>query len=556
VVTSRENTERRFLILLFLLLALVPLALLGLGPDAGVAHGQEGDARVTGEGQAAFPPTVGEAGVPGCRFQVDAFKNQAGSGGSFTCELPDQSVSLGFPFRSVYVEVTGLDAPSADEATLQGPALVQVPDGGLIQDVPASILLHAGGPGSGKIHIHLQGVFDGRPGDETPGDGDYSLVTQNVTEGSIDIQLAGPSPSPSTSPTGSPGPTPSPTGSPTPSPTSSPSPHPSPTSSHPPAPGPGTPPPSPPIGDGPFTLGGTHSTARLMAILSELSADGNPRLDDVLSVVGPFPVAGLAWWQNDWHAFRCCPFPHLHQGLDMFAPRGTPVVAADDGYISRKLDGPISGMAVEITNAGGTQYFYAHLSGFGPGIDIGTLVHVGQVVGFIGNTGNASRTITHLHFEIQPNGVPVPPMPIVDAWLGVSEQRALALTERRTGRTFSLSDSATIRLWIAKALELAGHGSAQEIGDESAMRGGPRRAAFFDLRPSGPLAGFAAGALFIMILMPAVLTGLRDARRGRRWGGGPGPRPAAGAEGPVGERETVDEQPDPGGLGRHRPAAR
>jgi len=293
-----------------------------------------------------------------------------------------------------------------------------------------------------------------------------------------------------------------------------------------------------------------------MAILAELSPNGVPRLDDVLSVVAPFPVAGLAWWQNDWHAYRCCPYPHLHQGLDLFAPRGTPVVAAADGIVSQRVNGPISGMAIEITDAGRTQYFYAHLSGFGPDISLGTHVYLGQVVGYVGNTGNASLTIPHLHFEVQPDGIPVPPMPYVDQWLIQSEQRAEALVAQRTGRTGL--DPATLRLWISKALELANGGSAREIGDEAALRVRSHRLAsgFPDLHPSEPLAAFAAGALYILILMPVVLAGLRDARRGfARAPGGPGPEPAVEPASSAVEGSQVDEQSDPEGLRGHRPAA-
>ena len=323
-----------------------------------------------------------------------------------------------------------------------------------------------------------------------------------------------------------------------------------------------------------------------MAILAELSPNGTPRLDDILSVVGPFPVAGLAWWHNDWHAYRCCPFPHLHQGLDLFAPRGTPVVAAADGFVSQKVNGPISGLAIEITDAGKTEYFYAHLSAFGPGISLGTQVHVGQIVGYIGNTGNASRTIPHLHFEVQPNGIPVPPMPFVDRWLVQSEQRAEALVQQMTGRTGL--DPATLRLWIRKALELANSGggrlklvlgtttlgphrllaygtapqkeqrNAEALGHIVPLHGDPPIAsALPDLRPSGPLAAFAAGALYILILMPAVMAGLRGARRGiEQSPGGPRPEPAAEPPRSAGEESGVEEQPHPSGLGRHRPAAR
>ena len=561
----KDNIERGGFFVLFLLLALVPFALLGLGPDAGIAHGQEGDARVTGRGQAAFSSTDTNDGVPACRFLVDAVKDQTGSSGSFTCDLSHRSVSLGLPFTKITVEVTTLDAPSQREATLGGSAVVDLPDGGSLFGVPATVDVLAGGPGTGGLQIFLQGVFDGRPGDETRGDGDYTLVPQVVTVGSVDIQLEGPSPSPSPSPspTGSPSPTPS--GSPSPSPTPSPSPHPSPTSSDPGPPPPpnlgiGGPPPSPPTNDPPFVLGGPHTTARLMAILASLSPDGNPRPEDILSVVGPFPVAGLAWWHNDWHAHRCCPHPHLHQGLDLFAPRGTPVVAAADGVISQKVNGPVSGQAVEITDeAGRTQYFYAHLSGFGPGINLRIRVHVGQVVGYVGNTGNASHTSPHLHFEVQPNGIPVPPMPFVDAWLVQSEQRALTLVERRTGRPFAPPDGDTIRLWMRKALALAAQGT-DEIGDEAAIHGSTshrRAASTLLLTGAGPLAAFAAGTLFVLILVPAVIAGWGDAtRRSERGIGGAGNKVVVEATPTESEPSAPEEQPDPGGLGRHRPAAR
>jgi hypothetical protein len=298
-----------------------------------------------------------------------------------------------------------------------------------------------------------------------------------------------------------------------------------------------------------------------MAILSQLSPNGTPRFDDILEVVGPFPVAGLAWWQNDWHAYRCCPFPHLHQGLDMFAARGTPVVAAADGFVSQKVNGPISGLAVEITAASNTQYFYAHLSAFGPGIERGSTVHVGQVVGYIGNSGNAASTSPHLHFEVQPNGAPVPPMPFVDEWLVQSESRAVTLVQQRTGRAFSFPDESTIRMWISRALALAEQRNTAELADEAALRARKHRPAvtLLGVRPSGPLAAFAAGAMFILILFPAVLAGLKDARR--VWGravpaGLEEPAPETGVDSPVAEAAATLAQADPSGSERHRPAAR
>jgi peptidoglycan LD-endopeptidase LytH len=556
---SQDNQERGGFLVLFLLLAVVSLAVLGFGPNAGGAQQQEAGPQVTGDGKAVFPSTTGPGGVPACTFTIDASQDETGPHGTFTCELSDDAIALGFPFTNIDAQVTNVEAPSEEEATVEGSALVQLPDGGSLQDIPAQLEVHAGGPSTGTLRFHLEGVFDGDVGDELPGDGDYSLLKETVTEGSIVISPEGPGPSPS--PTGSPSPSPTVSPSPSPTPTSSPtpSPHPSPTTSHlppvPPTLRPPAVPPSPPIRDVPFTLGGTQSTARLMSILAQLSPDGIPRLDEVLSVVGPFPVAGLAWWQNDWHAPRCCPYPHLHQGLDMFAPRGTPVVAAADGSVSQKVDGLISGLAVEITDAGNTQYFYAHLSGFGPDIEVGSRVHVGQVLGYVGNTGNAAETSPHLHFEVQPNGVPVPPMPIVAGWLRLAEDRATALFVQRTGR--SPLDLATLRVWIQKALALAAsRNSGQETGDEATLGGARSRrpaVGLLDLHRAGPLVAFAGGALLILIIFPAVLAGRRDARR--RWR--PAPKRGRQPAGPAAEEAGASAEHDrPGGLGRQRPAAR
>jgi murein DD-endopeptidase MepM/ murein hydrolase activator NlpD len=234
-----------------------------------------------------------------------------------------------------------------------------------------------------------------------------------------------------------------------------------------------------------------------MAMLGQLSADGTPQLSDILQVVGPFPVAGLAWWQNDWHAYRCCPFPHLHEGLDMFAQIGTPVVAAADGYVSQRVIGAISGLGVEITDAAGTQYFYAHLSGFAPGLAVGQQVHVGQVLGYVGNTGDAMDTSPHLHFEVQPHGVPVPPKPYVDGWLLISEQKAQALVAARIGHAILNPD--TLQYWLAKADTLH---SMYDFGEGSDNLD-PRSASPTAQSDPSPISGG-----FIVAVLSAMLVGI------------------------------------------------
>ena len=115
---------------------------------------------------------------------------------------------------------------------------------------------------------------------------------------------------------------------------------------------------------------------------------------------------------NDWG------FPRSggrrHQGTDMFAPRGSPVVAVGNGTVSVKSNS-LGGVVLYLRTAS-AMYYYAHLDGYAAGIGGGTAVTTGQVVGYVGNTGNAIGASPHLHFQIHPGGGgPVNPYPTLRA---------------------------------------------------------------------------------------------------------------------------------------------
>jgi len=95
----------------------------------------------------------------------------------------------------------------------------------------------------------------------------------------------------------------------------------------------------------------------------------------------------------------------MHKGLDLYAPSGTPVIAADSGQVIKaEYDGGY-GYSILIYHGGGVATFYAHLSGFNVGT--GQYVERGQVIGYVGSTGYS--TGNHLHFEVRINGQPQNP---------------------------------------------------------------------------------------------------------------------------------------------------
>ena len=112
------------------------------------------------------------------------------------------------------------------------------------------------------------------------------------------------------------------------------------------------------------------------------------------------PVRGVAATAvaNTWHAPRSG--GRKHEGEDIFAPRGTPVLAATDGVVVRFGGGKLGGNAVWVAGRGGRLYYYAHLDHYRPHLRTGDLVDGGDVLGYVGNTGNATTTPSHLHLGI------------------------------------------------------------------------------------------------------------------------------------------------------------
>ena len=162
---------------------------------------------------------------------------------------------------------------------------------------------------------------------------------------------------------------------------------------------------------------GPRNNSALLDALRRLEDLGLTSEEVAILGSGQFPVAGPVSYTDDWHDARFGPPFHLHQGTDIFAARGTPIRAMDDGVVSF-TDGGLGGKGAYLNAVNGTSYYMAHLNGYPRDVSSGSRVEQGQVIGYVGSTGNAEGGSPHLHFEIRPGGGDATnPKPILDRWL-------------------------------------------------------------------------------------------------------------------------------------------
>jgi murein DD-endopeptidase MepM/ murein hydrolase activator NlpD len=120
-------------------------------------------------------------------------------------------------------------------------------------------------------------------------------------------------------------------------------------------------------------------------------------------VVFPMPPSVDYSYSNDYGAPR---HQGSHQGNDIIAPLDAPIVSATYGEVERvqRVEKGLGGRYLWIRDTKGNLYYYAHLNKISPGIEVGTEVWPGRVIGTNGNTGDARHGVEHLHFEIRDGG--------------------------------------------------------------------------------------------------------------------------------------------------------
>src|SRR6266550_1747852 len=136
-----------------------------------------------------------------------------------------------------------------------------------------------------------------------------------------------------------------------------------------------------------------------------------------------FPVYGPHDFADTFGGFRGDVPGNWHHGDDIFAPLGAPVLACADGTVFSVGWNDVGGNRLWLRDGQGNEFYYAHLSAYSPAAKDGNRVKAGEVIGFVGNTGDAEGTPYHLHFEIHPvaylslgyDGA-VDPTPYLKAW--------------------------------------------------------------------------------------------------------------------------------------------
>ena len=175
-------------------------------------------------------------------------------------------------------------------------------------------------------------------------------------------------------------------------------------------------------------LSGTYSTERLVAAAALLRAAGWSEDRIRREVYAPFILVGPASWVDSWHARRYGPgsIVRQHEGQDVLCRHGTEVLAPEDGTVEFET-GLLGGRSAHLFLPDGGYYYFAHFVDWNDRrFSDGDHVHRGDVIGYCGDTGNA--TVPHVHFgRYGPDGAAIDPMRRLLSWLHEAEADLPAL---------------------------------------------------------------------------------------------------------------------------------
>ncbi len=172
-----------------------------------------------------------------------------------------------------------------------------------------------------------------------------------------------------------------------------------------------------------------HAFALMVGLATAIFALPAQAAEDEFTLVFPQPSEATEF-VNSWGNARSG--GRHHQGTDLLAPQMTPVVAAADGEIKKFGNGPRSGYYIVISHRDGYETWYMHMNNDTPGTDdgrgapeytyvatleVGDTVEAGELLGYVGDSGNAEGSVHHTHFELHLNGRAINPYPFLKvAW--------------------------------------------------------------------------------------------------------------------------------------------
>jgi murein DD-endopeptidase MepM/ murein hydrolase activator NlpD len=176
-----------------------------------------------------------------------------------------------------------------------------------------------------------------------------------------------------------------------------------------------------PIAPAPPASSGTRPVVLAGAAIGKSAVSGAEAVNYILARGMAIPVAGMtmARLADTFDEGRSS--GRVHRALDILAPRGTPVVAADSGRVLRMSLNSLGGNTIYATDPlGRVVYYYAHLDAYRVGLAQGATIARGDTLGFVGTTGNAPKDTPHLHFQVMRmppdgkywDGEPINPYPL------------------------------------------------------------------------------------------------------------------------------------------------